>query len=94
MEIIIAIVIIAVGAIWYFNRDKGLDVNKDGKVDVKDLEVAVENTVAAVKEEAKEVKAAVKKTATKAKTTVKKAATKSTAKVTGTKRGRKPKTGA
>lgn len=94
MEIIIAIVIIAVGAIWYFNRDKGLDVNQDGKVDVKDLEVAVENTVVAVKEEAKEVKAAVKKTATKAKTTVKKAATKATTKVTGTKRGRKPKTGA
>lgn len=97
MEIIIAIVIAAGVAIWYFNRDKGLDVNQDGKVDIKDLEVAVENTVVAVKEEAKEVKAAVKKTATKAKTTVKKAATKAktTAKAsTGAKRGRKPKTGA
>jgi hypothetical protein len=91
MEIIIAIVVVAVGAIWYFNRDKGLDVNSDGKVDVKDLEAAVENTVVAVKEEAKEVTAAVKKTATKAKTTVKKAANKAT---TGAKRGRKPKTGA
>ena len=99
MEIIIAIVIAAGAAIWYFNRDKGLDVNNDGKVDVKDLEVAVENTVVAVKEEVKEAKAAVKKTATKAKTTVKKAATKAktTAKAatsTGAKRGRKPKTGA
>jgi preprotein translocase subunit SecF len=98
MEIIIAIVVLAVGAIWYFNRDKGLDVNNDGKVDVKDLEVAVENTVVAVKEEVKEAKAAVKKTATKAKTTVKKAATKATgkttAKTTGAKRGRKPKTDA
>ena len=99
MEIIIAIVIAAGVAIWYFNRDKGLDVNNDGKVDVKDLEVAVENTVVAVKEEVKEAKAAVKKTATKAKTTVKKAATKAktTAKAatsTGAKRGRKPKTGA
>lgn len=99
MEIIIAIVIAAGAAIWYFNRDKGLDVNKDGKVDVKDIEVAVENTVVAVKEEVKEAKAAVKKTATKAKTTVKKAATKTktTAKAatsTGAKRGRKPKTGA
>jgi preprotein translocase subunit SecF len=103
MEIIIAIVIAAGAAIWYFNRDKGLDVNKDGKVDVKDLEVAVENTVEAVKEEVKEAKAAVKKTATKAKATVKKAATKATTKAkttakaatsTGAKRGRKPKTGA
>ena len=94
MEIIIAIVVIAVGAIWYFNRDKGLDVNNDGKVDVKDLEAAVENTVVAAKEEVKEVKAAVKKTATKAKATVKKAATKATTKATGAKRGRKPKTGA
>ena len=103
MEIIIAIVIVAGVAIWYFNRDKGLDVNNDGKVDVKDLEVAVENTVVAVKEEVKEAKAAVKKTATKAKATVKKAATKATTKAkttakaatsTGAKRGRKPKTDA
>lgn len=101
MEIIIAIAVLAVVAIWYFNRDSGLDVNKDGKVDVKDVQVAVENTVAAVKEEVKEevaeVKAAVKKTATKAKATAKKAATKAktTAKAsTGAKRGPKPKTGA
>jgi preprotein translocase subunit SecF len=97
MEIIIAIVIAAGVAIWYFNRDKGLDVNNDGKVDVKDLEVAVENTVVAVKEEVKVAKAAVKKTATKAKTTVKKAATKAktttkAATSTGAKRGPKPKT--
>lgn len=99
MEIIIAIVVVAGVAIWYFNRDKGLDVNNDGKVDVKDLEVAVENTVVAVKEEVKEAKVAVKKTANKAKATVKKATTKAktTAKAatsTGAKRGRKPKTGA
>lgn len=99
MEIIIAIVVVTGIAIWYFNRDKGLDVNNDGKVDVKDLEVAVENTFVAVKEEVKEAKAAVKKTATKAKATVKKATTKAkttakTATSTGAKRGRKPKTGA
>lgn len=91
MEIIIAIVIVAGVAIWYVNRDKGLDVNNDGKVDFNDLEVAVENTVDAVKDEVKEVKAAVKETATKAKTTVKKAVTKT---ATGAKRGRKPKTDA
>lgn len=90
--IIIAIVVVAVAAIMYFNRDKGLDVNNDGKVDVKDLEAAVENTVVAVKEEVKVAKAAVRKTATKAKTT--KTATKTATKAAGTKRGRKPKTGA
>jgi hypothetical protein len=101
MEIIIAIVVVAIGAIWYFNRDKGLDVNSDGKVDAQDVKVAVENTVVAVKEEVKEqvaeTKAAVKKTVTKAKATVKKAATKATAPKkasTGARRGRKPKTDA
>lgn len=97
MEIIIAIVVVAVGAIWYYNRDKGLDVNQDGKLDLADVALATQNTVEAVKEEVKEAKVAVKKTATKAKATVKKAATKAktTAKAsTGAKRGRKPKTGA
>jgi hypothetical protein len=94
MEIIIAIVVIAIGAIWYFNRDKGLDVNADGKVNVDDVKAAVENTVVAVKEvvdvnkdgtvDAKDVKAV----ATKAKATVRKTATKAT----GAKRGPKPKT--
>jgi len=52
--IIIALVILAVGAIWYFNRDKGLDVNADGKVDIEDAKAAVENTVEAVKETVEE----------------------------------------
>jgi cytochrome c biogenesis factor len=100
MEIIIAIVVVAIGAIWYFNRDKGLDVNSDGKVDIQDVKAAVENTVAVVKEEVKEevaeVKAAVKKTATRAKTATKTATKKVTTKkasTTGAKRGPKPKTG-
>lgn len=101
MELIIAIIaIVVIGAIWYVNRDKGLDVNGDSKVDVQDAKVAVENTVAVVqevkeevKEEVAEVKAAVKKTASKAKTATKKATTKK-ASTTGAKRGRKPKTGA
>jgi preprotein translocase subunit SecF len=86
MEIIIAIVVIAIGAIWYFNRDKGLDVNADGKVNVDDVKAAVENAVVAVKEvvdvnkdgtvDAKDVKAV----ATKAKATVRKTATKATTK--------------
>lgn len=101
MEIIIAIVVVAGAAIWYFNRDKSLDVNQDGKLDLADVALATRNTVEAVKEEVKEevaeVKAAVKKTATKAKATVKKAATKATAPKkasTGAKRGPKPKTNA
>lgn len=94
--IIIAIVVIAGAAIWYVNRDKGLDVNNDGKVDVKDVQAAVENTVAVIKEEVKEevaeAKVAVKKTAAKAKAATKKAAPKKAS--TGARRGRKPKTSA
>ena len=37
MEILIAgAVVVAVGLLWYFNRDKSLDVNNDGKVDKTD----------------------------------------------------------
>lgn len=58
--IIIAIVVAAGVAVWYFNRDKGLDVNKDGKVDIQDAKEAVENTVEGVKEVVEEKKAAKK----------------------------------
>lgn len=38
--------IVAVGAlIWWVNRDTGLDVNSDGKVDGKDVQAALENVV-------------------------------------------------
>ena len=42
MEIIIALVIVAIGVALYFNRKSPtLDVNKDGNVDVKDVVAAV-----------------------------------------------------
>lgn len=103
MELLIgAAVIVAVGAIWYVNRSKGVDVNNDGKVDLADVKEAVQNTVEAVKEtvvatadvnndgkvDAEDVKVVAKK----AKAGAKKAATKAkeTVKKTTT-RGRKPK---
>jgi len=64
MEIIIAlIVIVVVGAIIYVNREAkaldlnedvvrekaSLDVNKDGKVDIKDAKAAIQKTVDAVR---------------------------------------------
>lgn len=50
MEIIvIAVAIVVLGAIWYVNRNTGLDVNNDGKVDLKDAAAAVKNTVATAK---------------------------------------------
>lgn len=60
MEILLAIVVvIVVASIMFFNRDsKGLDVNKDGKVDLEDAKKAVENTAVGVEETVK--KAAVK----------------------------------
>jgi preprotein translocase subunit SecF len=83
MEIIIALIaIVVIGAIWYTNRNTGFDANKDGKVDLKDAGVLLEQTVAEVKQTAdvnkdgKVDSADVKVVAEKAKTTVKKAAVK------------------
>ena len=46
-----AVVVVAAGlALWYFNKDaKSTDLNSDGKTDVNDLAVAVENAVTGVK---------------------------------------------
>ena len=86
MEIvIIAIAVVAIGAIIYFNRSsKSLDINQDGKVDATDAKAAVQNVVEGVKASAdvnqdgkvnaKDAVAAVKKVA--AKTAKPKAATK------------------
>ncbi len=83
MEIIIAVVVIvAIGAIFYFNRDTGVDVNKDGKVDLADVKAAVTNTVEGVKttadvnKDGKVDAADAKAAGTAVKKTVKKAATK------------------
>lgn len=76
--LIIAIIVIAM--VFYNASSSGLDVNKDGKVDLEDAKKAVENTVAGVEE-------TVKKAAVKAKTT---RIGKTSAK-TPAKRGRKPK---
>lgn len=58
--LVIGAIIVLAGGIWFFNRDKGLDVNNDGKVDGKDFEAAVDNTVKGVVTEAKKAKAEVK----------------------------------
>lgn len=58
--IILALVVLAGTAVWYFNKDaKTLDLNADGKVDAQDAKVAVEKAVKGVKAEVKEAKAAV-----------------------------------
>lgn len=42
--------LVVVGAfIWYVNRDNKLDSNDDGKIDVAEAKVAVENAVAEAK---------------------------------------------
>jgi len=103
MEIVlIALVVVVVGAFWYYNRNtKSLDVNQDGKVDSADVKAAVHNVVCGVQETADVNKdgkvdaADAKVVAEKAKTEVKKAATKTkaTAKKVAdkAKAGRKPK---
>ena len=54
MEIVLlAIAVVVIGAFVYYNRSaKGLDVNKDGKVDSADVKAAVQNVVCGVKETA------------------------------------------
>lgn len=73
IELLIVLVVVAGGiAVWYFNRSaKSLDLNNDGKVDVADAKVAVENTVAGVEVVAEQAVKSVKKTAKKASTKVK-----------------------
>lgn len=73
IELLIVLVVVLGGvAVWYFNRSaKSLDLNNDGKVDVADAKVAVENTVAGVEVVAEQAVKSVKKTAKKASTKVK-----------------------
>lgn len=98
MEIVLlAIAAVVIGAFIYYNRSsKGLDVNKDGKVDSADVKAAVQNVVCGVKETADANKdgkvdaADVKVVAEKAKAGAKKAAVKAKEAV-AKKAGRKPK---
>lgn len=54
------------GLFWYiFREKKTLDVNKDGKVDVKDASAAIEKAVVEVEKAVEEAVAEVKKRATK-----------------------------
>ena len=84
MDILITLVlIVAVGALIYFNRSsRSLDINQDGKVDAADAVQAVVNA-------AEDAKQTVKKAAVKAKS-----AGNSTARKTGAKRSNTRKTSA
>lgn len=76
--VILGIVVVAVLAIWYFNKDKGFDANKDGKVDLKDVKPLAQETFRTVQKSADvnkdgkvnlaDVKQEVKKVVKKAKT--------------------------
>ncbi len=86
IELLIVVLVGAGLAFWYFNRDaKTTDLNSDGKTDVKDAVVAVENTVeglkaaADVNKDGKVNAEDVKVVATKTKTVAKKAAAGATA---------------
>ena len=63
--ILAAIAVVVLGVIWKFwPKGNGLDVNQDGKVDVKDAEAGLKEVAAKVEEE---VKVEVKKVVAKAK---------------------------
>jgi len=101
MEIVLIVAVaVVLGALLFYNRSsKGLDVNKDGKVDTADIKAAVQNVVTGAKEtadvnkdgkvDAADAKAVQEKVKTVAKKTTAKA--KETAKKATT-RGRQPKT--
>ncbi len=102
MEIIIALIaIVILGAVWYANRGTGFDANKDGKVDLKDAGVVLEQTaktvvaevekVADVNKDGKVDSADVKVVAEKTKTTVKKAAVRAKTAVNKTRKPKAPK---
>jgi hypothetical protein len=97
--LLLAIAVLAVGGIWYYNRNtKSFDVNQDGKVDVQDAKAAVQIAVEGVKADADvnkdgkvdaaDAQIVVEQTKTKVKAAAKK--TKETVKKATT-RGRKPK---
>lgn len=66
--IVIIVALVVIAAVIYYNRgSKGLDVNKDGKVDVQDVKVAVKTAAVKAKADVGNAKLAVKKAAVKAK---------------------------
>lgn len=71
ISIIIALIVIA-GTVWYINRDRKIDANNDGKIDLEDVKILAGNT-------AQDVKVAVKQAKTAAKTAAKKTAVKAKA---------------
>jgi hypothetical protein len=87
MEIILVLVILAIGLVLYYNsRPTGFDINKDGKVDKQDLvagfdinkdgKVDKQDVAAAAVKVEEVVVAEVKEVATKVKTAAKKVAAK------------------
>lgn len=54
--LIFGVVVIALGLLYWFNRNTGLDVDQDGDVDLDDAKLAVKKTKAGVKTAAKETK--------------------------------------
>jgi hypothetical protein len=53
------IVALAGGAIWYYNRTNGPDVNKDGQVDIKDARAALDNTAQGILKDTRDLRDAV-----------------------------------
>jgi hypothetical protein len=64
--IIVAVVVIA-GLIYYNRANKSLDINQDGKVNAKDVKVAVKTAAVGINADVGSARVAVKKAAVKAK---------------------------
>ena len=70
----VGIIVVIGGSLWYiFRDDKGVDPNKDGKADIKDVSVAVDRVIVEVDKALNKVVTEVKKRATAKKAAAKKA---------------------
>lgn len=67
MELLILTAVVVVAVLVYYNRSskKGLDLNQDGEIDGKDVQVAVENVKTGITTDIVKVKTAAKATAKK-----------------------------
>jgi hypothetical protein len=70
----VGIIVVIGGSLWYiFRDDKGVDPNKDGKADIKDVSVAVDRVIVEVDKALNKVVTEVKKRAPAKKAAAKKA---------------------
>ena len=92
--LVIGALVVGGGLLWFYNRDTGADVDQDGDVDLQDAKLAVRKTLKEVNEDINaaviETKAVVKETKRRAKRVKEEAADVVAAAKGKSRTGRKP----